>query len=158
VRLGGLRAVGFFRANLVVLGQVLADVTVLGGLAGRIAAEGGIAGNLVIKGGLATGSLVVSGARIGDTALGTRLNVTGSNRGVLAATGAMVFVKSSPRGAVFNNATGVNADAIIAIFTDDGLPLALDLDPLDLLGLDLILADLTALFVDGDGKLAGPKS
>ena len=52
-----------------------------------------------------------------------------------------------------------NAAAIDAIFTDGGLPLGLDLPGQPLAGLDLILEDLAALYVDSDtGDLAGPKS
>jgi hypothetical protein len=69
----------------------------------------------------------------------------------------MNFAKGAPGGNVFNNASGANAAAIDAIFTDYGQRLAFDLNPLDLGGLDLILTDLAALYVDGNGNLAGPK-
>ena len=50
-----------------------------------------------------------------------------------------------------------NAAAIDAIFTDEGQQLGLDLPNQPLGGLDLILEDLAALYVDSDGDLAGPK-
>jgi hypothetical protein len=148
-----------FSGEVVVLGQVLADMRFNGGLkGGRIAAKGGIAGNLLINGGLDSGAAVVSGGEIGDTTLGTQFTVSGTNKGILAAKGAMNFAKGSPGGNVFNNATGANAAAIDAIFTDGGKAMALDQSGLDLAGLSLILTDLAALYVNSQGNLAGPKA
>jgi hypothetical protein len=157
-RLGGLFSDGPFSGNLVVLGQVLGDMRFNGGLkGGHIAVRGGIAGNLLINGGLDNGAAVVSGGEIGDTILGTRFTLNGNNKGILAAKNSMNLGKGWLKGAVFNNASGINADAIDAIFTDNGQPLTFDLDPLDLRGLDSILTDLAALHLDNKGQLAGPK-
>ena len=56
---------------------------------------------------------------------------------------------------MITNATGTDA-AIDALFTNNGQALAFDLFGLDLGGLNLILADLLALSVNGNGKLTGP--
>jgi hypothetical protein len=158
MRLGGLYCDVPFSGDLVVLGQVLADMQFNRGLkGGRIAAKGGIVGNLLINGGLDSGSAVVSGGEIGDPTLGTQFIVNGRNKGILAAKGTMNFGETPPRGEVFNNASGVNAAAIDAIFTNNGHPLSFDLtDNLDLGGLALILAKLSSLHVGSDGNLTGP--
>jgi hypothetical protein len=159
-RLGGLVANGQFNGELVVLGQVIGDMAFNGGLkgGGRVAVKGGIVGNFTINGGLDSTAAVVSGGEIGDTTLGTVFTVNGGNKGIIAAKGAMNFGKGSPGGYVFNNATGGNAAAIDAIFTNNGSALAFDINALDLGGLNLILTDLAALYVDAHGNLAGPKA
>jgi hypothetical protein len=158
-RLGGVLVNGAFSGELVTLGLVYADMRFNGGLkGGRIAAKGGIIGNLRIDGGLDAAAAVVSGGEIGDTTWGTQFTFNGSNKGILAAKGTMNFAKGSPGGNVFNNATGTNAAAIDAIFTDMGKALSFDLSGLDLGGLSLMLTDLAALYVDSNGNLAGPKN
>ncbi len=63
-------------------------------------------------------------------------------------------------GYVFNDVGATpgnpNAAAIDAIFTDDGSHSSLDLPNEPLGGLELILEDLAALYVDSDGNLADP--
>jgi hypothetical protein len=83
----------------------------------------------------------------------------GSNKGIIAADGKILFGGTAPTGYVFNNvgatAGNLNAAAINAIFTNNKLPLALDLSGLDLGGLALILRDLQNLKVV-NGTLTGP--
>jgi hypothetical protein len=147
-----------FSGDVVVLGLIDGDMRFNGGLrSGRIAAKGGIVGNLTINGGLDSSSSVVSGGEIGDTTWGTQFTFGGTNAGILAAEGTMHFARSSPGGEVFNNAIGANKAAIDAIFTNYGQSLEFDLTPsgLDLGGLNLILPDLAALYVNSNGNLAG---
>jgi hypothetical protein len=154
---GGLFIDGPLKGNIVVLGQILGGMQLNYGLTGgHIAALGGIAGSLLIKGGLDTSSAIVSGGTIGSTSLGTQFNVKGDNLGILAAMGAMNFASGPPKGAVINNATGLSAAAIDAIFTENGLRLNLDFNALDFGGLYSILTDLAALRVDAAGRLIGP--
>jgi RTX calcium-binding nonapeptide repeat (4 copies) len=159
-RLGGILSDGRFTGTIAVLGSVIGDMRFNGGLkfGGRIAAKGGIVGNLRIDGGLDSTGAIVSGGEIGDPTLGTKFTFNGSNKGILASKGAMNFDGGAPGGALFNNVgnTGANANAIDAIFTDHGTPLGFDVGPLDLAGLDLILADLYALRVGSGGTLTGP--
>jgi hypothetical protein len=157
-RLGGVLVNGAYSGEVVVLGVAYGDMNFNGGLkGGRLAVKGGIVGNLTTNGVDATAA-VVSGGEIGDATWGTTFTVNGTNKGILAAKGTMRFAKGSPGGNVFNNATGANAAAIDAIFADGGKALAFDLSGLDLGGLNLILADLAALYVNSSGTLAGPKA
>jgi hypothetical protein len=157
-RLGGVLVNNPFDGQLVTLGTSFGDLRFNGGLkAGRIAAKGGIVGNLITNG-IAANGAVISGGQIGDTTRGTQFTVNGANKGIIAATGAINFAKGSPGGFVFQSATGVNAAAIAALFTDKGQTLSFDVSGLDLGGLNLILADLAVLFVDSTGHLAGPKA
>jgi hypothetical protein len=154
---GGLFINGPLRSTVVVLGQILGGMQLNYGLSGgHIAALGGIPGSLLIKGGVDAGSTIVSGGTIGSTALGTQFTFKGDNLGILAARGSMNFAAGPPKGVVIGNATGLNAAAIDAIFTENGLRLNLDLTSLDLEGLYSILTDLAALRVDAAGKLVGP--
>jgi hypothetical protein len=167
LRFGSIYSNGGVRGGqIVALGNIFADILAEGGLRGsQIVAEGravagldparlGILGNVTIHGIIDGAAAVVSGGRIGDAAGGTVLSV-GNNKGIVAAKGAINFDHGA-RGAVFANATGVDAAAIDAIFTEDHLPLLFDLTSLDLGGLALILRDLAALSVDGHGHLTGP--
>jgi hypothetical protein len=173
-RVGGLLVNGGFDGQLVVLGNDYGDLTFHGGLTGgRIAVQGtggapsGILGNVVVDRGLyptgaiGAGSAIVSGGEIGDASYGTSLTAEDGNQGIVAAIGEINFGNGPLGGSVFNDVGATpgnpNAAAIDAIFTDNGQPLGLDLpgDPLG--GLELILQDLAALYVDSNGKLAGPK-
>jgi hypothetical protein len=107
------------------------------------------------------GSAIVSGGEIGDATLGTTLSVTDRNDGIVAAVGQINLGEGSLGGYVYNDvgASPGNPDAaaIDALFTNDGQPLGLDLPNQPLAGLELILEDLAALYVDSDtGDLAGP--
>ena len=101
----------------------------------------------------------MSGGKIGDSALGTKFVLNGSNRGIIAAIGPINFSKR-PSGHLYENVGAApgnpNAAAIRAIFTDGGVLLALDLTNLDLLGLARIIEDLLALKVGPGGNLTGP--
>lgn len=55
-------------------------------------------------------------------------------------------------------AAGINHLPIDALFTNNGQALSIDLNGLDLVDLNLILAGLAGPYVDGTGYLAGPKS
>jgi hypothetical protein len=167
-----VRRVSAYDGQIVVLGNVYGDLTFHGGLTGgRIAVEGtggaqsGIVGNVIIDRGLyptgaiGAGSAIVSGGEIGDASYGTSLTVEDGNQGIVAAIGAIRVGNGTNLGGYdFDNSAGTaNAAAIDAMFTDNRQPLGLDLpgDPLG--GLELILQDLAALYVDAGGKLAGPK-
>jgi hypothetical protein len=145
---------------VVVLGLAYGDMRFNDRLTGgRIAAKGGIVGNLNLNGALDASSSVISGGEIGDAAWGTQFTFNGANPGILAAKGTITFAKGSPGGNVFNNATGASAAAIDAVFADNGQPLAFDLtgDGLDLGGLQSMLTDLAALYVNSQGNLSGPR-
>jgi hypothetical protein len=173
-RVGGLLVNGGFDGQFVVLGNDYGDLTFHGGLTGgRIAVKGtggaqsGILGNVILDRGLyptgaiGAGSAIVSGGEIGDASYGTSLSVEDGNQGIVAAMGAINFGNGPLGGYVFNDVGATpgnpNAAAIDAIFTDNGQPLGLDLPGQPLGGLELILQDLAALYVDSSGKLAGPK-
>jgi hypothetical protein len=164
LRLGGIVINGgFFEASVVILGQQLADVTINGGFnQADYAVEGGIFGNLTINGGLGAYSSLVSGGQIGASAEGTTLAVNGGSLGIIAAKGNILFAKNSPPagGHIFNdvgtNPSNPNVAAINAIFTNKGIPLALDVNPFDLKGLALIVTDLENLRVNSQGNLTGP--
>ena len=173
---GGLLVNGGFSGQLVVLGNDYGDLVFHGGLTGgKIAVEGaggdesGILGNVTIDRGfyatgeIGPGSVIVSGGEIGDASYGTSLYVEDGNHGIVAAMGTIQVSGPPLNGYVFNNVGAIpgnpNAAAIDAIFTDDGQPLGIDLpgDPLG--GLELILEELAALYVDSSGNLAfKPKS
>ena len=154
---GGLFIEGPLTGNVVVLGQILGGMEFNRGLiGGHITALGGIPGSLLIKGIVDSHSAIVSGGSIGSTALGTQFSVDANNFGILAAKGSMNFVKGQPKGSVFSNASGPDASAIDDIFTVNGQRVVFDLNPLDLGDLYSILADLAALRVDSNGRLAGP--
>jgi hypothetical protein len=158
-RVGGIVANGPTSGEIFALGRILGDVALHGDLKGaRIAARGDILGNVTIDGDLDSASALVSGGEIGDPAgLGTALKVGGLH-GIIAAKGPITFAPHTPStGPVFANATGLNAAAIDAIFTDCGLALGFDSAPgaLDLAGLALILKDLGLLTVGTNGTLTG---
>jgi hypothetical protein len=158
-RLGGLSLGGSFGGEVVVLGTAYGDMTLSSGTkGGRVAVKGGIVGNL-IDNGTDAGSVIVSGGEIGDPTWGTKFTFTGGNKGVIAAKGNIIWASSSPGGTIFNNATGNNAAAVDAIFTDkNGKTLSFDVSGFDLKGLAQILANLAALSVDKNGNLIDPKS
>jgi hypothetical protein len=135
---------------------------------GRIAVEGqavagldpartGILGNVEIDGTMGANAAIVSGGLIGDAAGGTTLSA-GGVAGILAAKGAISYgnVGDLSGASVFEQAQGVNAAAIDAIFTDMGQQLFIDATPQGMHNLALILTDLAALHVGGDGNLTGP--
>jgi hypothetical protein len=156
-RQGGVLSNGTFTGQLVVLGDAIGDVTLHGGLrGGDVAVKGSIFGNLLVDGGLDGRSAIVAGGAIGSASAGTALTMHGRNAGIIAAKAAVRFTGGSPGGSVFNAATAANAAAIDAIFTNAGQPLALDLAPGDLQGLNLIVQDLLHLQVARDGTLTGP--
>ena len=171
-RVGGLLVNGGFDGQLVVLGNDYGDLTFHGGLTGgRIAVEGtggaqsGILGNVIVDRGIyqtgmiGAGSAIVSGGEIGDASYGTSLSVTDGNQGIVAAVGTIRVASGSNLGGyVFNDAGGSsNAAAIDAIFTDGRTAARVRPPRRPLGGLELILQDLAALYVDSNGKLAGPK-
>ena len=147
--------------------------SVTGGLSGRIAVQGhpgefglassrfGILGNVSIGGGISTTGAIISDGMIGDSAGGTQLTISGTDKGILAAGQGINFgaTGSLNQAGIFENAKGANLTAIDAIFTNNGQPLAFYLTAggLDLGGLQLMLADLAALYVNSNGNLAGTK-
>lgn len=166
-RFGGINC-GNFYGQLVVLGNAFGDIHV-NDLVGSIAVGGrpvaglndpsrvGILGNVIADGDVTPGAAVVSGGLLVDAAGGT--SVSGNFLGgILAAKGAIALDPADDPSQVnlFAQAQGVNAAAIDAIFTNGGKPLAFDLQPLDLAGLDLMLAKLASLHVGPDGNLDGP--
>jgi hypothetical protein len=142
------------------LGTIYGDLVIHGSLrGGRIASKGSILGNVAISGLIdATGALV-SGGSIGNAAAGTGLSV-GQVFGIVGAEGPINLLKGNISDAAFfqgNIGPGNPSKAAIdAIFTNNGQPLAFDINPLDLAGLELILNDLAALYVNSKGNLAGP--
>jgi hypothetical protein len=168
VRFGGILSNGQFGGSLVVLGNILGDVLAKSGLSGRIAVHGraiagldplrvGFLGNLSVSGNVETTGAVASDGVIGDAAGGTFFS-SGTVKGILAARGDINFggVGNTQSAAIFENAMGVNATEIDAIFTQGGQPLAFDQIGFDLAGLGLILTDLGNLHVGPDGNLTGP--
>ncbi len=153
-RLGGILSNGPVRGQVLALGAVLGDVTVHGALqGGRIAARGSILGNLTIDGGIdAAGALVTAGS-IGNAAAGTALQLGGSVKGILAAVGSIAFGQQpNVQGAAFFGTNlgatdPVSTEAIDALFAP-----AFDINPLDLGGLNHMLAELASLQMQG-GKL-----
>jgi hypothetical protein len=122
--------------------------------------KGGISGNLTIAGGLDKGGALVSGGEIGDAALGTKLNLSGDNKGIVAAKGKVRFgIQPTVRGVFLQNvgviAGNSDALAIDAIFTDNHTSLGFDLTGLDLGGLGSILRDLRSLRATAGGHLIG---
>jgi hypothetical protein len=158
-RFGGILSNGPASGSVVILGQELGDVTIHGGLSGNYAVKGGILGNLLIDGGLSSTGKTVCDGQVGDPTQNTMFNVSGNNKGIIAAYGKMLLNVTGPTGYVFNNVGSSgnpkNATAINAIFTSNNLPLALDLSGLDLGGLASILLDMQNLKVV-NGTLTGP--
>ena len=112
----------------------------------------GILCNVSVSGGIGTTGAIVSAGLLGDKTGGTQLSISGSDKGILAAEGNINYSGSISRLTnVFANATGVNAAAIDAIFTNGGLLL----DVIIPSQLDLILQDLLALTVNRKGNLTG---
>jgi hypothetical protein len=116
----------------------------------------GILGNVEVDGVIGTSGAIVSGGLIGDAAGGTTLSA-GGDAGVLAAKGdiSVADLGDTSGASIFNDASGVNAAAIDAIFTDRGRPLTIDTTVQGLSDLDLILTDLASLHVDSTGNLEG---
>jgi hypothetical protein len=165
IRFGGISvSTGGVNGQIVALGNVFGDINVKGGLSGRIAVRGakleyglasgrfGILGNVSIGGGISTTGAIVSAGLLGDKTGGTLLSISGSDKGILAAEGDINFagnLTGLPN--VFKNASGVNAAAIDAIFTNGGVVLDVTIPG----QLDLILQDLLALTVNKKGNLSG---
>ena len=170
-RFGGITvSTGGMNGSIVVLGNTFGDINVGGGWAGRLAVMGrpvqgldtfrtGILGNLNINGGMSPAGVIVSAGLIGDDGinstvadgLGTKLNISGTTKGILAAEADINFgsVGNLSQAKVFENAAGANKTAIDNIFTNGGIALMIP----D--GLSLILADLASLRVGVDGNLTG---
>src|SRR5262249_29627808 len=135
---------------------------------GRIAVQGqavagldparlGILGNVEIDGTMGANAAIVSGGLIGGAAGGAAPR-GGGVAGILAAQGAISYGAGADLSgaSIFEQAQGVNAAAIAAIFTDMGQQLFIDATPQGLHNLALILTDLAALHVGSDGNLTGP--
>jgi hypothetical protein len=170
VRFGGIQSNGPLDGQVVTLGNIFADINVTGDLTGRIAADGrpfpllasqGILGNIDVGGSIlasrVTGA-VVSRGEIGDSTLGTALNLNfGMIAGIIAAEGPIALVNFSrlPSAFIVPNVADVpgdpNAAAIDAIFEAPNGALITSFDdgatPLDLANLNRILADLARLHV-----------
>jgi hypothetical protein len=167
---------GGLNGQVVALGNIFGDITLTGGLSGRIAAHGqpvaglaafriGILGNVSISGGIAPTGAIVSRGLIGDDGhnntsddtLGTHLTISGNDKGILAAEEDINFgtTGSLNQSGLFENASGGNAQAIDAIFTDGGVLLTIA----DVLSSNSkILADLANLaivIVNGQATLGG---
>jgi hypothetical protein len=174
IRFGGVTvSTGGLNGEVIALGNVFGDISVTGGLSGRIAVQGqagefglassrfGILGNVAIGGGISTTGAVVSDDRIGDSAGGTFLTISGTDKGILAAGQGINFgaTGSLNQAGIFNPATGADLAAIDAIFTDGGVEL--DVTHRDKSGkldqLPLIIQDLLALTVT-NGHLTGTKA
>ncbi|HWE93969.1 MAG TPA: hypothetical protein VG269_08405 [Tepidisphaeraceae bacterium] len=169
-RYGGISiGSGTSTGQIVALGNIIGDITIAGTMNGRIAAKGaaiaglaatetGILGNIKITSALGSTAAVVSGGLIGDVTQGTSISF-GTFSGFVAAIGAIKFgttgTLTSSR--VFQNlaAGSPSAVAINNIWTNGGLPLAFDVVPPDLQGLNLILTDLNALKIGTNGNLTG---
>jgi hypothetical protein len=165
IRFGGITvSSGGVNGQIVALGNVFGDILITGGLSGRIGVKGnnseyglssgrdGILGNVSIKGDIGTTGAIISAGVIGDSAGGTLLSISGQDQGILAAEGDINYagdLGSLPN--VFENASGVNAAAIDAIFTNGGIVLNVTISS----QLELILQDLLALTVGSDGNLTG---
>src|SRR5262249_49812530 len=117
----------------------------------------GILGNVSVNGGISTTGAIVSAGLIGDDgsnnitidSAGTKLNISGTAKGILAAGGDINFgsTGSLSQAHVFENTGGTANKAVIdAIFTkDNGVALTIPN------GLVSILADLGNLTVDSNG-------
>jgi hypothetical protein len=168
-RLGGINSSSDVTGQIVTLGNIAGDLVIHGGLrGGRIAAKGSILGNVTVSGIIDAAAALVSGGSIGSAAAGTGLSVgtasvPGAIKGIVAAEGAINLLAGtiSPTAFFQGNLGAGNPSkaAIDAIFTNNGQPLAFDLTAggLDLGGLQLMLADLAALYVNSNGNLAGTK-
>ena len=176
---------GGVSGKIIAMGNAFGDIKVYGGLSGRIGVQGrpgefglasfryGILGNISISGGIGTTGAIVSSGLIGDDGAnnitndknGTHLNISSSDKGIIAAGEDINF--GSPTGGdcddrnfgtegtlnqagIFENASGSNQNAIDWIFTNNGV----QLDVLDPAQLSLLLQDLLALKVSS-GKLTG---
>jgi hypothetical protein len=162
IRFGGISAHNP-TGSVVALGNMLGDFNSNGGFAGRIAVKGRsisfpngitlpggiLSGVNVSVGGMRPGSAIVSGGVISYAPGGTFLSINGAIKGIVAADLAISLAANGNIGSfIFPNAASTgppkNAAAIDGIF----MPPAFDILPLDLAGLDLILANLNALHVD----------
>jgi hypothetical protein len=165
IRFGGITvSTGGLAGEVVALGNVFGDLTVTGGLSGRIAVQGhpgefglaasryGILGNVSIGGGIGTTGAIVSDGAIGDSAGGTHLTISGTDKGILAAGQGINFgaTGSLNQAGIFNPARGADLAAIDAIFTNNHI----ELDVIDPAQLNLIIQDLLNLTVT-NGKLTG---
>jgi hypothetical protein len=154
---------GPFGGQIVAMGNVYGDLWFKQDFTGRVAVHGqaapqsGILGNVEIDGTIGPAGAIVSGGLLGDAAAGTALS-TGVVSGILAAEGDISFgnMGDTSGAHILDDASGVNAAAIDAIFTDQGNLLVIDTTPQGLHNLALILTDLAALHVGPDGNLTGP--
>jgi hypothetical protein len=167
-RFGSITVGGSFDGQIVAMGNAYGDLVFKQDFNGRVAVHGqlvprqpvppfGIVGNVEVAGSIGSAGAIVSGGLLGDAAGGTALSA-GGLAGLLAARGDISFGSvGEPDGAhIFEDAAGVNAAAIDAVFTDGGKLLVIDTTPQGLHNLSLILADLAALSVGPDGNLTGP--
>jgi fibronectin-binding autotransporter adhesin len=172
-RFGGITvSTGGMNGSIVALGNVFGDINVGGGWNGRLAVKGspvagldlfrtGILGNVTIGGGInPTGAIVSAGLigddgsnNVGNDSLGTKLNITGAVKGIIAAERDINFgsVGNTSQAHIYENVgpASANGTVIAAIFTSGGLDLTIPG------GLNLILADLSTLTVGVDGNLTG---
>jgi hypothetical protein len=155
-RFGGITIGGTQTSGVVfVLGNVLGDLSVGGTLTGRIAVQGypvsglaatrlGILGNLSV-GGVGSTAVIISGGEIGDAIQGTSVAYSGAVQGFIASIGATRYGNSQmTSGHTFQNLvpSNFNAIAIAGIWSSGGQPPVFDIAPLDLQGLNRMLAAL----------------
>jgi len=171
-RFGGITLNGgTTTGNIVADGNDFADIDIDNSLAGRIAIEGvpvsglastrfGILGNLSASSISSTAAIVTLG-QIGDATQGTSLSFNSQLSGFLAAIGSIRIGQGSYSSSrVFQNLAIASASAVAIqnIWTNGGLPLTFDVNPLDQQGLNLILTDLTNLKIGSNGALTGTVS
>jgi hypothetical protein len=163
IRFGGITvSTGGLNGQVIALGNVFGDITVTGGLSGRIAVQGhpgefglaptrfGILGNVAIGGGISTTGAIVTDGWIGDSAGGTFLTISGTDKGILAAVQGINFGATGSLNQAGIFIGGANLTTIDAIFTKNHL----ELDVTDSSKLAAIIQDLLALTVS-KGKLTG---
>ena len=94
---------------------------------GLILREWEILGDVTVRGSIDGPAAIVSGGVIGDVAGGTTLS-SGAIKGILAAKADIAFggTGNIKRSTIIENASGANAAAIDAIFTQGGNPLEFD--------------------------------
>jgi hypothetical protein len=172
IRFGGITvSTGGLNGQVIVQGNAFGDISVTGGLSGRIAVRGtpgefglspsrfGILGNVAIGGGISATGAIASDGVIGDSAGGTQLTISGTDKGLLAAGEDINFGPTgSIQGSTFENvatpgspqyAGGANIAAIDAIFTSNGS----QLDVTDPTQLSVLRTNLSNLRVDSNGNL-----
>ncbi len=116
---GNLSFGGTFGGSILTPGVDSGNVMFTGRmLAGRIVALNGLTGNVTASGGLDAASAIISGAGIGNASAGTTVTIGGTNKGFIAAVGA-INSAGTIGGTVFKQQTAGSpgAIAIDAIFT-----------------------------------------